>query len=112
MAAAPGDNRRMLMITGDDYGYWPSYNEGILEAVEMGGLDCVSVMVERDTAGGRAETGVESGYIEFEARWGRAAARPPGRCESARRFGDLFGRWPSFLNATSTVTRARSWRRP
>ena len=26
----------MLVITGDDYGYWPSYNQGILEAVEMG----------------------------------------------------------------------------
>src|SRR3954454_23908687 len=38
----------MLVITADDYGYWPSYNEGILEAVEMGGLDSVSAMVERE----------------------------------------------------------------
>ena len=39
MAATPEEKRRLLVITGDDYGYWPSYNRGILEAVEMGALD-------------------------------------------------------------------------
>ena len=94
MAAAQGDNRRMLMITGDDYGYWPSYNEGILEAVEMGGLDCVSVMVEREHCEPEPllDTGVEIGlHIEFEGRWGprsgasaRTALRVPRRSNEPR----------------------------
>lgn len=103
MAAAQGDNRRMLMITGDDYGYWPSYNEGILEAVEMGGLDCVSVMVEREHCEPEPllETGVEIGlHIEFEGRWGPRSGAPARTALRVQleRFGDLFGRWPSFLN--------------
>jgi predicted glycoside hydrolase/deacetylase ChbG (UPF0249 family) len=94
---------RLLVITGDDYGYWPSYNDGILEAVEMGGLDCVSAMVERDYCEPEPllETGVEIGlHIEFEGRWGPrsgASARTALRVQ-LERFGDLFGRWPSFLN--------------
>ncbi len=83
---------RMLVITGDDYGYWPSYNEGILEAIEMGGLDSVSAMVEREYCEPEPllETGVEIGlHIEFEGRWGprsgapaRTASCHPGTCRS------------------------------
>ena len=48
MASNQGDKRRLLVITADDYGYWPSYNQGILEAIEMGGIDSVSAMVDRE----------------------------------------------------------------
>jgi chitin disaccharide deacetylase len=93
----------MLVITGDDYGYWPSYNEGILEAIEMGGLDCVSAMVEREYCEPEPllETGVEIGlHIEFEGRWGPRSGAPARTALRVQleRFGDLFGRWPSFLN--------------
>ena len=84
----------MLMITGDDYGYWPSYNEGILEAVEMGGLDCVSVMVDREYCEPEPllETGVEIGlHIEFEGRWGPRSGAPARTALRVQleRFGDL-----------------------
>jgi YdjC-like protein len=103
MAATQGDNRRMLVITGDDYGYWPSYNEGILEAIEMGALDCVSAMVEREHCEPEPllESGVEIGlHIEFEGRWGPRSGAPARTALRVQleRFGDLFGRWPSFLN--------------
>ena len=89
MAAAQGDKRSMLVITGDDYGYWPSYNQGILEAVEMGGLDCVSVMVEREHCNPEPllETGVEIGlHIEFEGRWGPRSGAPSTKPSSASSF--------------------------
>jgi chitin disaccharide deacetylase len=91
------------VITADDYGYWPSYNRGILEAIEMGAIDSVSAMVEREycEAEPLLATGVEIGlHIEFVGRWGPrsgAAARTSLRVQ-LERFGDIFGRWPSFLN--------------
>jgi chitin disaccharide deacetylase len=94
---------RTLVITADDYGYWPSYNQGILEAIGMGAVNCVSTMVEREHCepAPLLETGVEIGlHIEFEARWG-ARSGAPARTSlrvQLERFGDLFGRWPSFLN--------------
>jgi hypothetical protein len=103
MASSQGDNRRLLVITADDYGYWPSYNEGILEAIQMGALDCVSAMVDREycEAGPLLETGVEIGlHIEFEGRWGPRSGAPARTSLRVQvdRFVDLFGRWPSFLN--------------
>jgi chitin disaccharide deacetylase len=102
VAASQGDNRR-LVITADDYGYWPSYNDGILEAIEMGAIDSVSAMVEREhcEAEPLLETGVEIGlHIEFEGRWGPRSGAPARTSLRVQleRFGDLFGRWPSFLN--------------
>ena len=94
---------RTLVITADDYGYWPSYNQGILEAIGMGAVNCVSTMVEREHCepAPLLETGVEIGlHIEFEARWG-ARSGAPARTSlrvQLERFGDLFGRWPSFLS--------------
>lgn len=38
---------RRLIITADDFGLWPSYDEGILEAVRANAIDAVSVMVRR-----------------------------------------------------------------
>jgi len=93
----------VLVITADDYGYWPSYNQGILEAIEMGALDSVSAMVDRDYCDPEPllETGIEIGlHIEFESRWGARSGAPARTSLSVQldRFVDLFGRWPSFLN--------------
>lgn len=99
-SATPG---RKLIITADDYGYWPSYDEGILAAVEAGALDAVSAIVERERCDPRPllESGVEVGlHLEFEGRWG-ARSGPSARTALSvqlDRFTDLFGRWPSFIN--------------
>jgi len=94
---------RLLVITADDYGYWPSYNRGILEAIEMGAVDCVSAMVEREHCDPAPllDTSVEIGlHIEFEGRWGPRSGAPAKSSLRVQleRFGDLFGRWPSFLS--------------
>jgi predicted glycoside hydrolase/deacetylase ChbG (UPF0249 family) len=98
-----GQARRSLIITADDYGYWPSYNEGILAAVEADALDCVSAMVEREFCDPAPllESGVEVGlHIDFDPRWGPRSAAPARTSLRVQieRFADLFGRWPSFLN--------------
>jgi predicted glycoside hydrolase/deacetylase ChbG (UPF0249 family) len=103
MATPQGDNRRLLAITADDYGYWPSYNQGILEAIGMGALDCVSAMVDREYCDPAPllESGVEIGlHIEFEGRWGSRSGAPARTSLRVQldRFVDFFGRWPSFLN--------------
>jgi predicted glycoside hydrolase/deacetylase ChbG (UPF0249 family) len=103
MASNQGDNLRLLVITADDYGYWPAYNEGILEAIEMGAIDSVSAMVDREycEAEPLLDTGVEIGlHIEFEGRWGPRSGAPARTSLRVQleRFGDLFGRWPAFLN--------------
>ena len=78
MEQATGGRRR-LIITADDYGYWPSYNEGILAAIEAGAIDSVSAMVDREYCDPAPllESGVEVGlHLEFEGRWGpRSGAR-------------------------------------
>ncbi len=94
---------RRLIITADDYGYWPSYNEGILAAVAAGAVDSVSALVERPHCDPEPllESGVEVGlHIEFEGRWGPrsgAPARTSLRVQ-VERFVDLFRRWPSYLD--------------
>jgi predicted glycoside hydrolase/deacetylase ChbG (UPF0249 family) len=97
------NQRRYLVITADDYGYWPSYNAGILEAIGMGAVDCVSAMVEREHCepGPLLATGVEIGlHIEFEGRWGARSGAPARTALRVQldRFVDLFHRWPAFLN--------------
>jgi YdjC-like protein len=69
----------------------------------MGAIDSVSAMVEREHCDPEPllETGVEIGlHIEFEGRWGPRSAAPARTALRVQleRFGDLFGRWPSFLN--------------
>ena len=96
-------SQRQLIITADDYGYWPSYNEGILAAVEAGAIDSVSAMVEREHCNPAPllESGVEVGlHIEFEGRWGPRSGAPARSSLRVQidRFVDLFHRWPAFLN--------------
>ena len=69
----------------------------------MGAIDCVSAMVDRDHCDAKPllESGVEIGlHIEFEGRWGPRSGAPARSSLRVQleRFGDLFGRWPSFLN--------------
>jgi predicted glycoside hydrolase/deacetylase ChbG (UPF0249 family) len=103
MATEGSDSRRLLVITADDYGYWPSYNRGILEAVEMGAVKSVSAMVEREYCDPKPllESGVEIGlHIEFEGRWGPRSGAPARTALRVQldRFVDLFHRWPAFFN--------------
>jgi hypothetical protein len=101
--AAQTEKRRMLVITADDYGYWPTYNKGILEAVKMGALDSVSAMVDREHCDPEPllDSGVEVGlHIEFEGRWGSRSGAPARTSLRVQldRFVDLFHHWPAFLN--------------
>jgi hypothetical protein len=103
MASEEGTQRRTLIVTADDYGYWPSYNDGILEAIEAGAIDSVSAMVDREYCDPKPllESGVEVGlHIEFEGRWGPRSGAPAKTSLRVQmdRFVDLFHRWPSFLN--------------
>lgn len=93
----------MLVINADDYGYWPSYNLGILEAVEEGMVDAVSAMVDREHCDPEPllASGVEIGlHLEFEGRWGARSAHPARQSLRVQleRFTDLFGRWPTYLD--------------
>ena len=53
----------VLIITADDFGYSPRYDEGIVEAAAARAVDAVSVMVTRNRVDREAllETGVETG---------------------------------------------------
>ena len=103
MGAAPARDKPRLIITADDYGYWPSYNEGILAAIDSGGIDAVSAMTETPHCDPEPllELGVEVGlHVDFESRWGArsgASAKTSLRVQMER-FTDLFGRWPAFIN--------------
>jgi predicted glycoside hydrolase/deacetylase ChbG (UPF0249 family) len=96
-----------LIVTADDYGYRPAYDDGILEAAAAGAVDAVSAMVTR--GGCHPEpllaTGVEMGlHLELSERVTRAAtAGDPDRAldalrEQLERFEDLFGRPAAFID--------------
>lgn len=97
-----------LIITADDYGYDPAYDEGMVEAAAAGAIDAVSAFatkaaIEPDPL---LETGVEVGlHLDLpapgdaprasEEERERAAAAIEGLFE---RFGELFGRPPEYLD--------------
>ncbi len=103
MARASDQAERLLIITADDYGYWSSYDEGILAAVDSGSVDAVSVMTEREHCDPDplVELGAEVGlHVDFEGRWGArsgASAKTALRVQ-VERFAEMFGRWPAFIN--------------
>jgi predicted glycoside hydrolase/deacetylase ChbG (UPF0249 family) len=78
----------LLIVTADDYGYSPRYNQGILAAAEAGALDSVGAMVTRAWCdpGPLVRTGVEVGlHMTREAplegqleMFGRLFGAPPG----------------------------------
>jgi len=101
--ATADQTHRFLIISADDYGYWPAYNEGILAAVEAGSVDAVSVLTERPHCDPEPllASGVEVGlHIEFESRWGARSGAPARNSLRVQldRFVDLFRSWPAFLD--------------
>jgi predicted glycoside hydrolase/deacetylase ChbG (UPF0249 family) len=83
---------RALIITADDYGYAPGYDDGIVEAAQAGAVDAVSAMVTRyaPAPGPLDETCVAIGlHLDLE----RA-----GMDEQLRAFERLFGRGPAYLD--------------
>jgi predicted glycoside hydrolase/deacetylase ChbG (UPF0249 family) len=95
--------RISLIVTADDYGYRPSYDDGILEAAGARAVDAVSAMVTR--AGCRPEplleTGVEIGlHLELldDGVGTGADAAANALEEQLQRFEDLFGRAAAHLD--------------
>ncbi len=92
-----------LIIAADDYGYWPSYNRGILEAVNRGAVDSVGVLVEREHCDPKPllDSGVEIGlHLEFDGRWGVRSGAPARSAVEIQldRFSRLFGAWPAYID--------------
>lgn len=100
-----------LIITADDYGYSPRYDEGIVEAARAGAIDAVSVMVARHgpDPGPLLAAEVEIG-LHFEpvrsvgrdeglrrGRGARTAAREE-LLDQLERFQELVGRPPEHLD--------------
>jgi predicted glycoside hydrolase/deacetylase ChbG (UPF0249 family) len=102
-------DRRALIITADDYGYSPGYDEGIVEAAGAHAVDSVSVMVTRDSLDPAPllATGVEVGlHLELarELTEGeRAGARERDAAlgelsEQLEAFESALGRPPAYLD--------------
>jgi chitin disaccharide deacetylase len=96
-----------LVVTADDYGYRPSYDAGILEAVEAGAVDAVSAMVMHEVnPAPLLETRVEVGlHLELEQMPDHVAAGPVERDAALdalhgqlARFEALFGHQPVYLD--------------
>jgi predicted glycoside hydrolase/deacetylase ChbG (UPF0249 family) len=89
-----------IVISADDYGYRPSYNHGILEAVRAGAVDAVSAMVEREFCDPEPllETGVEVGlHLELPGTPEPDAARAAALTQLDR-FERVFGRPAEYLD--------------
>jgi predicted glycoside hydrolase/deacetylase ChbG (UPF0249 family) len=102
-------DRRALIITADDFGYSPRYDEGIVEAADAGAVDAVSVMVNRNRLDPEPllETGVETGLhleLPLELTEGeRAGAREREAALSAlteqlEAFEAAIGQAPAYLD--------------
>ena len=81
-----------MIVTADDFGYAPAYDEGIAQAARMGAIDGVSAMVLRYAPDPEplAGTGVAVGlHLELD----RA-----GLAEQVQRFEAAFGRGPDYLD--------------
>ena len=101
--------QRLLIITADDYGYAPRYDQGIVEAAGAGAVDSVSVMVKRGRVDATPilQTGVELGlHLEFPVELTDGATTgAPAREEALREleeqlgaFEATFGRAAAYLD--------------
>ncbi len=98
-----------LIISADDYGLWPSYDAGILEAARAGALDAVSVMVRRGPMNARdlLLSGIEVGlHLELELAGADTVADGVDRraaqaalATQLDEFEAAFGRPPAFLDS-------------
>jgi predicted glycoside hydrolase/deacetylase ChbG (UPF0249 family) len=84
-----------LLIAADDYGYAPSYDEGILEAAGAGAIDVAGAMVLRDPDPGPLLDSAIAIGIHLELEPGATAA---SITEQLNRFTELFGRPPAYLD--------------
>jgi predicted glycoside hydrolase/deacetylase ChbG (UPF0249 family) len=102
-------NRRALIITADDFGYSPRYDEGIVEAAGAGAVDSVSVMVTRDRFDPEPllETGVETGlHLELALELTEGERAGPREREAAlhalgeqlESFESAIGQPPAYLD--------------
>lgn len=83
---------RLLIITADDYGYAPRYDQGIVEAARAGAIDAVSAMVTRYVPDPRplVEAGVAAGlHLDLDAL---------GLDDQLKGFEAAFGRAPTHLD--------------
>src|SRR5215212_4037563 len=101
--------RCALIITADDYGYSPRYDEGIVEAAGAGAVDSVSVMVTREplNPGPLLATGVEVGlHLELPEELTAGPRAGPGERDAALRglrdqleqFESSMGQPPAYLD--------------
>jgi predicted glycoside hydrolase/deacetylase ChbG (UPF0249 family) len=87
-----------LIITADDYGYSPRYDEGILVAAQAGAVDSVSAMVLREghAAEPLLESRVEVGlHLELSGLAGEVESSLHAQLE---RFGLVYGQPPAHLD--------------
>jgi predicted glycoside hydrolase/deacetylase ChbG (UPF0249 family) len=101
--------RRALIITADDYGYGPRYDEGIVAVAGAGAVDSVSVMVTHNRFDPEPllETGVETGlHLELPLELTEADMAGPREREAALRalsqqleaFESAVGQPPAYLD--------------
>jgi predicted glycoside hydrolase/deacetylase ChbG (UPF0249 family) len=97
--------RSTLIITADDYGYSPRYDEGIVEAATARAVDSVSVMVKRGPVDVDAllVTGVELGlHLELPGDANSGPAGPESALRELERqleaFEAALGRPPAYLD--------------
>jgi predicted glycoside hydrolase/deacetylase ChbG (UPF0249 family) len=97
----------LLVITADDYGYAPGYDDGIAEAAAAGAIDAVSAMVGDGRSPAPeplASTPVAVGlHLELPSSWtpdreARLAAIDSELDEQWRRFAAIFGAPPAHLD--------------
>ena len=89
-----------LIITADDYGYHPSYDEGILEAAAAGAVDAVSAFSGRPGLEPEPllRTGVEVGlHLELDEPVDPHRARLAIEHQLGA-FSEAFGAPPAYLN--------------
>lgn len=82
------------MITADDYGCRPAYDEGILTAARVGAVDSVSAFALRSALGPEPllETGVEIGlHLELGAEGDSARADATERAAAAAAIAEQYG---------------------
>ena len=101
--------RHALIITADDYGYSPRYDEGIVEAAGAGAVDSVSVMVARERLNPEPllGTGVETGlHLDLPPELTEGERAGPRERDAALRvleeqlegFEAAIGRPPAYLD--------------
>jgi predicted glycoside hydrolase/deacetylase ChbG (UPF0249 family) len=86
----------VLVIVADDYGYAPTYDEGILEAVRAQAVDAVGAMVLREPGAARLAAACEATEVEIGLHLEPLTDSP--LAEQLTEFDRLFGAPPAYLD--------------